>query len=334
MSPVLLTLGDWDVQAYGFFVALALVVGWVLAMVMARRDRLPPDVVGSSYVLAAVAGVLAARAAWVLQHPKAYEGPASLVTLEPGNLAPFFGVAVGLLVSALHLAAKKIPPTVAWDAAAPAFVVGTMLERLGALLSGSGAGRYAPGLPWSIRFPADSTVYAEQRATLGPLLPTGAMESLPVHPTQLYGILLGALGLWLVLWLRKNRRFSGQLFVLVMIYVIVARAFVEEWFRADAPQPVFGPFNGGQVGAAVLVAALAGVYVARGRRAAGRKDGLRLWEGGRWSPQEPAAAAASATGGTTVAAEPDRRPIGSHGAAKGKSAGKGAGKAKRGPGRT
>lgn len=286
MSPVLFTLGDWDVQAYGFFVALALVMGWVVAMAMSRKDRLPPDVVGTSYVLAAVAGVLAARAAWVLQHPGAYQGPASLVTLEPGRLAPFFGVAVGLLVSALHLAAKKIPPTVAWDAAAPAFAVGTMLERLGALMAGSGAGKYAPDLPWAIRFPIDSTVFAEQRRTLGTLLPSTATESLPVHPTQLYGLLLGAIGLALCSRLRRTRRFSGQLFVVFAIYVLVARALVEEWFRADAPQAVLGPLNAGQVGALAMIAALAGILAARGRRAAGRKDGLRLWEGGRWSPAE------------------------------------------------
>ena len=87
MSPVLLQLGDWDVQAYGFFVAVALVVGWVIAMAYGRRDRLPPEVVGSSYVLAAICGVLAARAAWVLQHPEFYEDWTSLVTLEAGRLA-------------------------------------------------------------------------------------------------------------------------------------------------------------------------------------------------------------------------------------------------------
>ena len=286
MSPVLFTLGDWDVQAYGFFVALALVVGWVVAMAMARKDRLPPDIVGSSYVLAAVAGVLAARAAWVLQHPDAYEGPASLVTLEPGRLAPFFGIVVGLLVSALHLAARKIPPTVAWDAAAPAFAVGTMLEGLGALLSGSGAGKYAPDLPWAIRFPQGSPVFAEQRRTLGQLLPSTATESLPVHPTQIYGILLGAIGLLICLRLRKTRRFSGQLFLLFAMYVLAARAFVEEWFRADAPQAVLGPLNAGQVGALLMLPVLYGILVARGRRANARKDGLRLWEGGRWTPKD------------------------------------------------
>jgi phosphatidylglycerol---prolipoprotein diacylglyceryl transferase len=286
MSPVLFTLGDWDVQAYGFFVALALVVGWAVAMAMARHDRLPPDIIGSSYVLAAIAGVLAARAAWVLQHPDAYEGPASLVTLEPDRLAPFFGIVVGLLVSALHLAARKIPPTVAWDAAAPAFAVGTMLERLGALLAGSGAGKYAPDLPWAIRFPLESPVFAEQRRTLGQLLPSTATASLPVHPTQIYGIVLGAIGLWLCLRLRKNRRFSGQLFLVFAMYVLVARAFVEEWFRADAAQAVLGPLNGGQVGALLMLPVLYGILVARGRRAAGRKDGLRLWEGGRWTPKD------------------------------------------------
>ena len=45
MSPILFTIPGlaWEVSAYGFFVALALVSGWVLAIRLATREGLPAD---------------------------------------------------------------------------------------------------------------------------------------------------------------------------------------------------------------------------------------------------------------------------------------------------
>jgi phosphatidylglycerol:prolipoprotein diacylglycerol transferase len=315
MHPVLWTWGEWSVPAYGVGLALALVVAWSIVSALGRRDRLPRWVLATTFAFSAGSGILVARMAWVLQHPDAYVDAVSLLSLRAGELAPFAGIVVGLLVSAMHLAARKVPPTVAWDVAAPAFAAAAVVERVGALLAGTGAGRDAPELTFAIRFPAGSPVFDQHRETLGGLLPAGATASLPVHPTQVYGMLLAAIGLWLCLRIRARRRFSGQVLLAFGMYVVATRAFVEEWFRADAAQAVFGPLSGAQVAAAVLIVALATVYRARHMRAAGRNDGLRLWEGGRWSPQ--------ATSATTT---PAPTPTSSQGSAR---AGKGSPKKKR-----
>ena len=56
MRPSLLDFPalELSVPAYGFFVALALVLGWLVATRDARADRLPVDKLGTAYVVAAL----------------------------------------------------------------------------------------------------------------------------------------------------------------------------------------------------------------------------------------------------------------------------------------
>jgi prolipoprotein diacylglyceryltransferase len=63
---------------------------------------------------------------------------------------------------------------------------------------------------------------------------------LPVHPTQLYEVLLGLILLVLALKFAPSWRYSGRLH-LISIYA-VAR-FGLEFLRADSNGPVLGPFS-------------------------------------------------------------------------------------------
>ena len=260
---------DWEVQSYGFFAGLALLVGWVLTLSQARRDDLPADALGTVYVVSVAAGLIGARAVWVLQHPSAYDGWRSLVTLQAGTLAPFAGVIVALGVSAALVQRRGVPVLAWFDVLTPAFAVGYGLERLGAFLAGSGHGIYAPGLAWAVRFPPGSPAYAAHRRALDALLPAGSPVSLPVHPTQLYGLALALAGIALWVFLRRRRRFTGQIFLGYALYFLVARSLIEEWFRADAASAAVGPFNPGQAGSLIMIAVLSLLYRGRSKRRGG-----------------------------------------------------------------
>jgi phosphatidylglycerol---prolipoprotein diacylglyceryl transferase len=291
---VILTLPGlgWDVQSYGLLLALALVLAWVIALSLGRRDRLPPGPLGTAIVLGVGLGLIGARIAWLLQRPAEASGAApELFVLRPDELAPFAGVVVAGLVAGLHLMRRRVPVVAFLDVVAPAALAGAILERLGALLAGTGFGDYAPGLPWAIRFPAGSPAWLEHQRALAGLLPPGSEQSLPVHPTQLYAMAVAGAALGVGLWLRRRRRrFSGQVFLGTAMAYLLGRALVEEWFRADAGAAMLGPLTSVQVGSLVLVAAMATVLWARGRMAALRPGAFREWEGGRWSPEPERAA--------------------------------------------
>lgn len=269
MKPILLTLPglDWEMQSYGFFAAVALVFAWISTLRLSQADGFDPGRTGPIFVGSAAAGLIAARGAWVVQHPEAFEGLRSLVTLRAGTLAPFAGVLVMLVIGGAWISRQRVSAWAWYDVLAPGFAIGTVLERLGALLSGVGFGRYAPDAAFAVRFPVGSPAFDLHRRTLANLMRTGATESLPVHPTQLYAMGLGLLGLGLCVVLRKRRTFSGQVFLGFAAYFVVARVFVEEFLRADASTAISGPFNGGQLGGLVMLSVIGIVYATRRRRA-------------------------------------------------------------------
>jgi len=268
MKPVLFTLPGlgWEIQAYGFFVALALVVAWAQTLRLSRTEGFDPKAMGPVFVASAAAGLLGARAAWVVQHPPAYEGVASLVTLRAGTMAPFAGVAVALIVGGAWVSRIKVRPWAWYDVLAPALALGLVFERLGAFFAGTGFGRYAGDAVLSVRFPVGSPAFAEHRRTLANLMRSGSLESLAVHPVQLYAAALGLVGLALCVWVRAHRRFEGQVFLSFGMFYLLVRAFVEEPLRADAPAGVLGPLNAGQVGAAAMLVVLGVVYAVLQRR--------------------------------------------------------------------
>lgn len=301
---------DWEVQSYGLLLALALVLAWVVVVSLGRRDHLPVGPLGTAYVLGVSLGLVGARLSWILQRPgEASAAAPELFVLRADELAPLAGVVVAGLVAGLHVMRRRIPVVAFFDVAAPALAAGAMLERLGALLAGTGYGGYAPTLPWAIRFPVGSPAYVEHQRALAGLLPAGAEASLPVHPTQLYALGLAGVALGVGLWLRRRRTFSGQVFLGTAIAYLVGRALVEEWFRADAGAATFGPLGSAQVSALVLVGALGVAWWARSRLAAQRPQAFRPWEGGRWSPRDepPRARDDAAAGAAHPAATGSKR---------------------------
>lgn len=268
MKPVLFTLPGlgWEIQAYGFFVALALIVAWAQTLRLSRADGLDPKAMGPVFVASAAAGLVGARAVWVVQHPEAYTGPGSLIALRAGTMAPFAGVFVAMIVGGAWASRLKVSAWRWYDILAPAMAVGLVLERLGAFFAGTAYGRYAPDAALSIRFPVGSPAFVEHRRTLANLMQSSVLESLPVHPVQLYAAALGVGGWALCQWLRTRERFEGQVWVVFALYFVVVRAFVEEPLRADAPAGVMGSLNAGQVGAVVMVVVLTILYKVLQRR--------------------------------------------------------------------
>jgi phosphatidylglycerol:prolipoprotein diacylglycerol transferase len=289
MTPVLFTVPgtDWEVSSYGFFLGLALIAGWIVSLSLAGRDRLPTDRLGTSYVVAVAFGLVAGRAAWLFVHPDAWTGFASFFALTPGEggVAPFVAALAAFVVAAIHVQRMRVPVVAWFDALAPALALGLVLERIGAFLAGIGFGGYAPDSALAVRFPVDSPAFVLQRRMLSTLLPPSATESLPVHPTQLVAVLVALVAFALALWLRRKRRFGGQVFLAVAIVVIAGRAFVEGPLRADRPPPSIGPGTPGEVGALFLVLAMFALYRVWGAKARTAAGGMRPWEGGPWSPK-------------------------------------------------
>ncbi len=290
MVPELFTLPGlgWTITPYGLGMTLALVVSWLTALVLARRDRLPTEALGTVFVLAAIAGLLAARVSFVLQEGQPLE-LAAIRSLPAGGLAVFGGLFAALLVTLIGCRRWRVP-TIAWlDCVAPAVVLGGIFERVGAFLAGADFGTYvAPGAfgqALAVRYPPGSPAYILHGATLQGLPGVSETGSAPVHPVQLYIAATCALALIVGLVVRRRRRFSGQAFLAVAAIFLLGRAVLCEPLRFGASPEVLGPLRLQQVSGVGLLIAVAIAAQMLAGQAARRADGLRLWEGGPWSPK-------------------------------------------------
>lgn len=289
MFPQLFTVPgtEFAVTAYGLCMGLALVAAWVWALLLARQDRLPSDRLGTVFVVAALFGLFGARAVWLLQHGEAMTTDA-LLRLPAGGMTVFGGAALALIVCAIG-ARRTGVPLLAWlDCVAPGFMLGAVFERVGALLAGGDFGRYVGpgelGHALAVTYPPGSPAFVVHTVSLQGLPGVSEAASAPVHPIQAYEAVVAAVALAAALRLRRTRAYSGQLFFWVIGLFVAGRALLEP-LRHDASPEVFGPLRLAQVSGLGLVLVLALAAAVQRGKAADTAGGLRLWEGGPWSPK-------------------------------------------------
>lgn len=290
MIPELFTLPGlgWTVTPYGLGVAFALLASWLTALLLARRDRLPTEVLGTVFVLSAIAGLLAGRVSFLLQEGQPLE-LATLRSLPAGGMAVFGGLIASLAVGVIGCRRWKIPALAWLDCFAPAAALGGVFERVGAFVAGADFGTYvAPGdlgHVLSVTYPPGSPAYLLHGATLQGLPGVSAASSGPVHPVQLYVAATCALALVVGLVVRRRRSASGQVFLAVAAVFLLGRAVLFEPLRFGASPEVLGGLRLQQLsGLGLLVAIVVAARMLKAQ-AAGRPGGMRLWEGGPWSPK-------------------------------------------------
>jgi phosphatidylglycerol:prolipoprotein diacylglycerol transferase len=201
VHPVLFHLFGYPVEAEGtLYLLAAILAGWYAIRLCPRLGADPNDVIPGVLIT-----VLAAFVGARLYGAILFGGWGS-------GLSFFGGLALGAPAALGYLRWKRYPAGLVADALAPLAPVLYAMFRLGCFLNGDD---YGPptALPWGLRFPEDSP-----------------STTVPVHPTQLYGILLMVP---VFLWIRKRKRArlpAGRL-VSELCILLGAERFLAEFWR-------------------------------------------------------------------------------------------------------
>ena len=282
------------IYAYGVMLGTSMIVGWFLAMRFAKQDGISTEAAGTIYMWTAVWSIIGARLLYVVMDIKTYgatssfvRDPIEIVKVNNGGLVAYGGMIGGFLASWYGCHKRKIRLLQWADVSAPSVVLGTAITRIGCLLFGCDFGRTSD-VPWAITFPKGSPAWERHVVDLH-LLGQDAPRSLPVHPTQVYEMLAGLFLFGLLMFLRKYRRFSGQVFLGWVLGYGVLRPLIEI-LRDDPQRREIGPLSTSQfIGIASVLLGIA-LLVQLMRRYRRDPAALRYWEG-------PALAGASAAGG-------------------------------------
>ncbi len=222
----------WYALAY----VVGILLGWRLAVLALRRDRLWPGLKkpfdpakAEDLITAVILGILlGGRLGFVFFYQPGYylSHPAQIPMIWQGGMS-FHGGMLGMASGALWFAWKhKVRVLTILDLMALGTPPGLLLGRIANFINAELWGR-PTDLPWGVIFPGEA---AQDCAGVAGLCAR--------HPSQLYeagleGIVLGALVIFVVFARAWTRR-PGQVTGLFLVGYGAARIFVEFFRQADA----------------------------------------------------------------------------------------------------
>ena len=220
MHPDLLRIGPFTIRWYGVMIAIACFIGVWVAGKEAERKGIGKEKIQDFFLYVILAAVIGARFYYILFSDLAeyLDKPLSIFAIWEGGLAIHGAILGGLVVSILYTKRHKISFWLFADTLTPSLILGQAIGRIGCFLNGDAHG-YPTNLPWGLVYSPNS--------------PAGQMfPGQPLHPTQLYEMILNFV-IFGILWkMRKHLKVDGYLFLLYVILYSAIRIFVE-YFRVD-----------------------------------------------------------------------------------------------------
>jgi phosphatidylglycerol:prolipoprotein diacylglycerol transferase len=228
MYPDLFRIGNFPINTYGVFLALAFLGAIMITVRLSGRDRLPRERIYDLCLWMLLASLIGSKVLMLFTEPDYREHPSLLFSLDflrSGGV--FYGGLIGAVLTGYFLMRRyKLPWWKTADACAPGIALGNVLGRQGCFSAGCCWGKPTT-LPWGVKF-----------TELGHEI-TGVPTGVYLHPTQLYESFAMLIVFFFLLWLHRHRRFSGQV-ILFYALLYAAVRFVIEFFRDDPRGDIFG----------------------------------------------------------------------------------------------
>jgi len=268
--------------AYGVMLGLSLVVGWFLAVSLAKKDGVGSEVAAQIYMWTAVWAIIGARILYIIANFSSFDHWYEALMLHKGGLVAYGGMIGGFFSSWFCCWRRKIPLLKWADVSAPSVVLGTGITRIGCFLYGCDYGQRTDA-GWGISFPRDSAAWKDHLSH--GWITSDAMWSQPVHPTQLYESAVGFALFGLLMWIRKHRTFSGQTMLAWITLYGILRPLIEI-LRDDDQRGSVGPLSTSQfIGLTSFVLGL-GLAIVLFRRHSREPSAMRYWETAAEGPAE------------------------------------------------
>jgi phosphatidylglycerol---prolipoprotein diacylglyceryl transferase len=249
MHPDLVRLGGGALHTYGVALALAFLVGITVARRQARREGADADGVLHLAFWLLVSGFAGSRILEVLTDLGSYvaqcrgAGPprttaavlwdcTAALHLWEGGLAWYGGFLAALGFSVLYVRRRRMGFLRTADILVPSVALGHFLGRLGCFAAGCCYGKPTTSA-LGVEFGPLSLAFHDLAQAGAGAMPRGASGTPPLHPAQLYEALGELLIFAGLLFLRRRKRFHGQLLLAYLLAYPLLRGLVEI-FRGDA----------------------------------------------------------------------------------------------------
>ena len=228
MYPVLFRIGDFPINTYGVFLALAFLCAILVTVKLAERDGLPRQKIYDLSLWMLLASLIGSKILMLFTEPEYRQNLWQLLSLDflrSGGV--FYGGLLGaVIVGYLLMRHYQLPWWRTADACAPGIALGNFFGRQGCFAAGCCWGDPTT-LPWGVKF-----------TELGHQI-TGVPIDTHLHPTQLYESFAMLIVFFFLLWLHKHRKFTGQVILFYALLYSVVR-FSIEFVRGDPRGDILG----------------------------------------------------------------------------------------------
>jgi phosphatidylglycerol:prolipoprotein diacylglycerol transferase len=187
-------------------------------------------------ILALIGGIVGARIFYLVQyHEHLFRDKSGLewllvpLQLQEGGLVLLGGLIFGSVIFLGYAYHRKLNPLLMADIALPGFFVALAFGRLGCLMNGCCYGDRCE-LPWAIEFPLGSV--PDMALVIRGFVAPESLESMPLHPTQIYSSLDALILAVLTIIYFRFRGRDGEVLALGMLTYPITR-FSIEYLRGD-----------------------------------------------------------------------------------------------------
>lgn len=151
-----------SVKSYGLMIAIGFLAAIFLLRRLSRDIITNPDLIITAALYSMIAGLVGARAFYVLHHLDRYRGQwTSIFAIWQGGLELLGGVLLVVPVILFYLWRRKLPIRRCLDILAIALLLALAFGRIGCFLNGCCFGKPTQ-VAWAIRFPYGSDAYYSQ----------------------------------------------------------------------------------------------------------------------------------------------------------------------------
>ena len=208
-SPVAFTVFGKDIYWYGIIIACGFLLAAMYMMARAKDFGVTQDDVLDMLLWAVPIGIVCARLYYCVFYWELYaDDPISILYIWQGGLAIYGGVIGGALTLLVVAKVKKIPAPVLLDLAGMGVIIGQCIGRWGNFMNREAHGAVTDSFfKMGLADAAGTVTY--------------------YHPTFLYESVWNLVGLILLHFASKKRKFDGELFLLYVAWYGLGRAWIE-----------------------------------------------------------------------------------------------------------
>lgn len=245
---------------YGIIIASGLLLAVFLCGKWGKRFGIAEDQVLDMILYAVPVAFVAIRAYYVIFNLDSYRGAdgsldwGAILRYSDGGLAIYGAIISSVIVLFLFCRAKKISFLAFGDVGVHGLLIGQLVGRWGNFMNVEAFGGLTD-LPW--RMCSESiAAYMFRHGYAGEAEVQAILEgTLGVHPTFFYESMWNLVGLALVWYIGKHRKFDGQCFLFYFFWYGLGRAWIEG-LRTDSLYFFGLTFLGSPVRVSQMVAAV------------------------------------------------------------------------------